>query len=87
MEIKLENDIILFSDENQFSLRKETTADKDGKMKFRTIGYYSTLEQVLDGYVKYATRLSNATTLEELKQDLKEISEYIKTLKIDIKEE
>ena len=36
MEIKLENNIVLSSDENQLTLRKEIGVDKEGKTTYKS---------------------------------------------------
>lgn len=58
MNIKLENEIYLTSNENQLTLRKEVGIDKKGETTYKTLGYYSTLEEALDGYVKHRVRTS-----------------------------
>lgn len=80
MEIKLENNLVLSSDENQLTLRKEIGVDKEGKATFKTLGYYSTLEQALEGYLRFKIKTSQATTLQELLNEIKALKHYIKML-------
>ena len=80
MEITLEQGIILSSDENQLVLRKDGGKDKKNNQIYRTLGYYTTLEQALDGYAKYKIRTSQATTLQELLNEVKALKNYIKML-------
>jgi len=85
MNIKLEKDIILYSNENEFQLRKETGVDKKGRITYKTYGFYSTLDGALNGYVKYMTRMSGATTVQELHKELERIKGYIRDFTIKVK--
>lgn len=80
MNIQLEKGIILQSDESQFTLRKENGVDKNGDTTYRTLGYYSDLEQSLQGYLKYKTRTSDATTLQQVLNEIKTLKKYIKNI-------
>lgn len=80
MEIKLENGIVLLSDENQLTLRKEVGLDKKNNITFKTLGYYSTLDQALEGYTRFKIKTSQATTLQELINEIKALRNYIKML-------
>lgn len=80
MNINLENGIILTSDETQFILKKEIGVDKKGDTTYRTLGYYSEIDHALKGYVKYKTRTSDATTLQQLLNEIKTLKNYIKNI-------
>ena len=80
LNIKLEKDILLTSDENQLLLKKEIGVNKEGKMRYRILGFYATLEQSLNGYVKVKIKASEATTLKELLNEIKSLKEYIKKI-------
>ena len=81
MNIELEKDILLLSDEMQFILKKKIGINKKTrKPTYRTLGYYTTLEQALNGYLKYRTRLSEAKTLNEVLVEIENIKDDIKKL-------
>ena len=80
MNIELEKGIVLQSDELQFTLRKEIGADKKGDKTYRTLGYYSDLDQALEGYLKHKTRTSEATTLQEILNEIKALKNHINNL-------
>jgi hypothetical protein len=77
MEIKLEENILLTSDENQFVLKKENGLDKKNETTYKTLGYYSTLPQALKGYVKHKTRVSQATTLQQVINEIEALENHI----------
>jgi len=85
MSITLEIGIILTSNENQFTLKKEIGVDKKGEIIYRTLGYYSDLDHALNGYVKYKTRVSEATTLQQVINELQALRNHINNIAGGIK--
>lgn len=57
--------------------RKRTSGKEIGEYYFDEIGYYSTIENLYTGLLKKKIRLSDATTLLELKKDVDEIKALI----------
>ncbi len=53
---------------------------KNGAWVEDVVGYYGTVEAGLNGYVREQTKNSNATTLKELHDEIKELKEYIKKI-------
>lgn len=54
--------------------------NKDGSWGENIVGYYSTVEDGLNGYVKEQTKNSNATTIKELHDEIKELKAYVKKI-------
>lgn len=81
MNIELEKNIRLESDETQLILKRMLDSfDKKGKQKYRVLGYYTTLKEALCGYSKHKVRTSNAETLRELIDEIKKLDEHIDDL-------
>lgn len=83
MRIQIDDSIYLTSDSTQFML-VETKIIQDGKNKGNeydsTLGYYGSIPEVIKAYVKQKQLESNATTLQELLAETREIYQYVKNL-------
>ena len=80
MNIKLDDKYSIASDDTQITLNvTATVADGEnaGKEYTRSVGYYSTLEQALNGYARRLVLASEATTITELRRDLQSIKAQI----------
>lgn len=80
MNIQLEKDIYLTSDENCFQIKKLVGYDKKEKPNYKTLGYYSTLEQAINGYANNHMRMSEATSINQLRNELEALDNHIKNL-------
>ena len=80
MNIQLEKDIWLSSDEQGFTLKQFMRFDKNEEPVYKVLGYYSTLEQSLNGYTKYKTRTSEATTLQQVINEIQALKNHINLL-------
>lgn len=80
MNIKIDDTFSLKSDPLNVML-VETKTRQDGKnigKKVDTVvGYYGTVESALLGYLTYKTNTSQATTIKQLRDDIKEVKEII----------
>ena len=69
MEIKLSRKYVMTSDPHNFILN-EVVKSKSGKSKGQTrlvaVGFYPSIEQLVDGLLTKTMRASSATSLEEL---------------------
>lgn len=68
---------------------KITKGDNAGKQYEKTLGYYSTLEDLLGGLVRHHIRTAEVDTLQDLQKDVEELSQFIKDfckqLNVDLK--
>jgi hypothetical protein len=78
MNVQIEENLFLESDERNFVIREYTgKQDKKGNDLFKTHGFYSTVQQALNGLVQMKVKQSTAVTLSELVLDIESIKEYI----------
>ncbi len=83
MHIELKQGYVLTSDERSVILNKTfvpKSGENAGETVLKPVAYYSSVESALTGLVDRYTRLSDATTLKELLQEIKANKEYIKNL-------
>lgn len=80
MRIELKNNWNLKADSKQFIIFKIGT--KENEYNHR---YYATLESALTGILNILIRESKATSFEELKRDINECTELIKSKKEELK--
>lgn len=84
VKIEIEKDLFLESDERQFILRKygkESVNDKgEITRSYTPLGHYGSVEGALRGYLKRATRQSNATSFKELVEDVKRVEAKIDSI-------
>lgn len=78
---------------NCYTLQEKTIIQDEnsknyGKEVFRDLGYYTTIESCLEGVLKVTTRefISKDTinSLKELQQEVKNFTEYLKSLNLDV---
>ena len=77
LSIKLENNMIIESDQNQFLLKHNITSEKNTEYQ-AVLGYYGTLEQALQAYIKKCILISDASSIKEVLTLLVEIKNYIR---------
>lgn len=80
MNIEIDERYSLNSDErNVILIRKEIirSGKKKGKIREFNIGYYGTVQATLKGYLRVKINISEATTIQELLQDIKKIEKTI----------
>ena len=72
---------VISSDSLCFTLNEEKKV-KEGKNKgdeyLHPIGYYSTVESCMEGLLQYKIKKSDATSIKELVDEIKEISKFIR---------
>lgn len=87
MNIKIDENFSLKSDPRNVIL-VENKISENKKEYESTIGYYGNIEGALKGYLKYKINTSEATTLNEILDEIKEIHNTIdKLLEVpDVKE-
>lgn len=85
--IKIDDEYIINANDNCYTLEKisivkDETSKNFGQEIKVTEGYYSTIESVLTGYIKYKTRKyiskENENTLKELLSYIKDLEKYLK---------
>ena len=83
MKVYLNDTIFVKSDTLQFILVEEKTV-QEGKNKDvireEVIGFYATLDDALQSFVKQMQLESNAKTIKELIQETKDLKKYLKEL-------
>ncbi|WKV24043.1 hypothetical protein PSYJYH_000008 [Bacillus phage PSYJ-YH] len=81
MNIQLGENFKIISNEYNIILQekyeKEKNRVKTGEYGFKDIGYYPTLDKALKGFTNKSILKSEATSLEELSKELKEIKKII----------
>lgn len=82
MKVKLDGNVYLESDDQQFLLKEytgKTYTNKKGEEieAYRNLGYYGTIQQAIKGIVKKKLLESDATTLQELRNDVSNLKEMI----------
>lgn len=82
MKVQIEDNLYIESDTYSFQLTQYLGVDKNGNEMKRTIGYFPTVESCINKVIDMKIKQSTAKTLKELREDVKEIREYVKS-KID----
>lgn len=80
MDIKIDKDFSLKSDLRNVILVKTYTGksgEAKGKIQEEPIGYYATIQQALKSYLKIKINLSDATTIQEILDDIAKIEKTI----------
>lgn len=83
MDIKIDKEYSLQSDERNIILVKTKRAKKGentGKKYEENVGYYSTVQMALNDYLRIKTNLSEATSIQELLTEVKEIRKTIENV-------
>lgn len=91
--IKIDDRFYINATTNCYSLQEKTTI-KDEKSKnfgqelFRDLGYYTTIEDCLNGFLKVKTReyISKETinTIQDLKKEIKKLQKFLHELNLDV---
>lgn len=79
MNIKIEGNYYLKSDPRNVILT-ECKVSETGTEYDSVIGYYGTVEEALNGYLKFKTNTSEATTLNQLLNEIGETKKIIKRM-------
>lgn len=76
MNIELDKNYRLTSDgERNVVLQK-----KNEKKKYSTVGYYSTVENAFQGYAQKRIIQSDAETIQELLDEIRDLREYLESV-------
>ena len=87
--IKITDTYYLNADSNCYILCiKQDKLDKDGNVVYTNEGYYSTIEQALNGLIKREVRKfiskDDAKSIEDLKTEIIRLREYVESLNLKI---
>jgi hypothetical protein len=91
--IKVTDKYYITANTNCYTLQEKTTIQDEqsknyGQEVFKDLGYYTSLESCLNGILKANTReyisKSEANTLQELIQEIRNIDNYIKSLDLKV---
>jgi hypothetical protein len=86
MNIRIDNDYKLTSDERNVILTK-ISIGQSGKSKGKevesNIGYYATIEHALNDYLRIKINTSQATSINELKAEIREVKKTIQKMMED----
>lgn len=87
--IKITDTYYLNADSNCYILCiKQDKLDKDGNVIYTNDGYYSTIEQALNGLIKREVRKfiskDDAKSIEDLKTEIIRLREYVESLNLKI---
>lgn len=91
--IKVTDRFYINANSNCYSLQEKTTiqdtkSENYGKEIFKDLGYYTSLEGCLRGILKITAReyvsKDEENTIKDLQKKLKEMDEFIKSLKLDV---
>ena len=83
MYIELKQGYVLTSDERSVILNKTfvpKSGENAGETNLKPVAYYSSIESALQGVLDRYTKMSDATTLKELLEEIKENKAYINSL-------
>ncbi|WP_137744571.1 hypothetical protein [Robertmurraya siralis] len=81
MKIHVEDKLYIESDERQFVLKEYTgKLDNKGNEIYKTLGYFSKINQALKHLVKLKVMKSEATNVKELIGDVERIERKIESL-------
>jgi hypothetical protein len=81
MKIHVEDKIFIESDERQFILKEYTGKfDKDNNETYKTLGYFSKVNQALKHLIKLNVMKSEATNINELIKSIERIEKRIEEL-------
>ena len=81
MNIKIDNNFSLKSDPRNVILVENKIVqdgDRKGEIYESPIGYYGNVEGALRGYLNHKTNTSEATSINELLSEIKDVKEIIK---------
>ena len=86
MDIRIDNDYKLTSDERNVILTK-VQISQSGKSKgqevYTNIGYYGNIEHALNDYLRVKINTSQATSINELKAEIREVKKTIQKMMED----
>ena len=91
--IKVTDKYYITANTNCYTLQEKTTIQDEqsknyGQEVFKDLGYYTSLDSCLNGILKANTReyisKSEANTLQELIQEIRNIDNYIKSLDLKV---
>ncbi len=79
MNIKIDNNYSLKSDPRNVVLIENKVSEKGTEYE-STIGYYGTVESALKGYLKHKNNTSEATSINQLLNEIKETRKTIESV-------
>lgn len=88
MKVKIDDNLYLESDEQQYILKKYTgtyTTRNKGKdnehqvENFRILGYFRTVSQAVNKLISNEIKTSNANNLKELREDIQAIKKWVES--------
>lgn len=86
MNIRIDNDYKLTSDDRNVILTKVQIV-QSGKTKgeevYSNVGYYSNVERALNDYLRVKINTSQATSINELKAEIRKVNKTIKKMMED----
>ena len=86
MNIRIDKDYKLTSDERNVILTK-ISIGQSGKSKGKevesNVGYYGTIEHALNDYLRIKINTSQATSINELKEEIREVKKTIQKMMED----
>lgn len=88
MNIRIDNDYKLTSDDRNVILAKVSigqSGKSEGEEIEKNIGYYGTIEQALNGYLRIQINTSEAMSISELKAEIREVKKTIERVMEDNK--
>lgn len=77
LNIQLSKKHLITSNSHGFILNQRGVCKKTGKEKYCHIGYYSNLESLLKGYIDLEIKSCNATSLEEVVDNIKKLKKSL----------
>lgn len=80
LNIQLDDNYTLTSDESNFILNKITINQKTKEPYVSSQSFFGDIEGVLQAYLTHTTRNSNSTSIEELLIEMRTTRRYIKTI-------
>jgi len=86
MNIRIDNDYKLTSDERNVILTKISigqSGKNKGKEVESNVGYYGNIEHALNDYLRIKINTSQATSINELKAEIREVKQIIKNMMED----
>ena len=91
--IKIDDRFYINATTNCYSLQEKTTVKDEnsknfGQDFFKDLGYYTTIEDCLNGFLKVKTReyISKETinTIQDLKKEIKKLQKFLHELNLDV---
>ena len=91
--IKINDRFYINATSNCYTLQEKSTVQDEksknfGQETFKDLGYYTTIEDCLNGFLKRKTReyisKESINTIQDLKKEIKKTQEFIHKLELDV---